>query len=256
MKVKVYSLDGNVIDEIELPDFFKEEYRPDLIQRAFSIIFTHRLQPKGRDPMAGKRRSAESWGVGYGLARVPRLPNGRAAVSPNTVGGRLAHPPKVEKIIYKKINKKERIKATLSALAASINLNLVRNRGHRVENIKDYPIIVEDKLEEISKAKDLKEFFKKFGLIDDINRAKEKKIRSGKGKMRGRKYKKKKSLLIVVSRYSNIFKAANAFQGVDVVTAKDLSLLHLAPGGHAGRLTVFTRSAINELKRRFEKYVV
>ncbi len=255
MIARVYSLDGNVLEEIELPKFFEEEYRPDLIQRAFFIIFTHRLQPKGRDPLAGKRRSAESWGVGYGLARVPRLPNGRAAVAPNTVGGRLAHPPKVEKIIYKRINKKERIKATLSALAAAVNLEIVKQRGHRVDNIKDYPLILEDKLEEVGKAKELKKIFETFGLMDDINRAKEKKVRSGKGKMRGRRYKRKKSVLIVVSRYSNIFKAANAFQGVDVVLAKDLSVLHLAPGGHAGRLTIFTKSAIEELRRRFEKYV-
>ncbi|MEM4196481.1 MAG: 50S ribosomal protein L4, partial [Methanothermobacter sp.] len=34
MKIKVYSLEGEAIDEMELPEIFNEEFRPDVIKRA------------------------------------------------------------------------------------------------------------------------------------------------------------------------------------------------------------------------------
>lgn len=54
MKIKVYSLEGEAIDEMELPEIFNEEFRPDVIKRAVLSAQTARVQPWGPDPMAGK----------------------------------------------------------------------------------------------------------------------------------------------------------------------------------------------------------
>jgi large subunit ribosomal protein L4e len=76
------------------------------------------------------------------------------------------------------------------------------------------------------------------------------KIRPGKGKMRGRRRKGRRGPLIVVARDDGVSRAARNHPGVDTVLAKDLSVLHLAPGGHPGRLTIFTVGALSELERR------
>lgn len=246
---KVYSLTGKVIKEIELPACFSVEYRPDLIIKAVNIMRANRRQPYGAKKDAG-HYVAWSFGPGRGMARVPRLPSGRAAMAPGTVKGRRAHPPKVEKIWERKINRKEMLLARLSALSATLNEELVRQRGHKFS--AELPIIVENKFEKLKKAKDVLKVLKKLGLIDDIERAKEgKHVRAGKGKMRGRKYKKPKSLLIVASNVENIKKAAGNLPGVDVITPDEINVEYLAPGGHAGRLTLYT---LNAVKKIGEKY--
>lgn len=254
-KVKVLSLKGEVIEELKtIPEVFTIPYRPDLIKRAFLSALSASRQAQGRDPMAGKRTTAESWGVGYGIARVPRVkgsgyPEANAgAFAPMTVGGYKVKGPKVEKIIKEKINKKERRLAIASAIAATSELKIVESRGHIVPRNVELPIVVDDSIENINKTSELVSILETLGLYDDVNRAKDGiKIRAGKGKMRGRRYKERKSLLIVVSRSGNVMKAARNLPGVDVVNVKRLSILDLAPGGRAGRLTVWSKSAFNEL---------
>jgi len=253
-KAKVLDLSGNSIKEITLPPVFMEEYRSDLIKRAVLAMQSNRLQPKGTDPLAGRRTSAESWGTGRGAARVPRITNGRrAARAPQTVGGRRAHPPKTEKVLKKKINKKERRKAIRSAIAATINRERVRNRGHRFSDDVELPIVVEDSLASIEKTSAVVEFLKSIGVWDDVLRAKGRKVRAGKGKMRGRRYKSKKSVLIVISREEElteakkITQAAQNLPGVDITYADELNAELLAPGTHPGRLTIWTESSISKL---------
>lgn len=255
-KAKILDLSGNFIKEITLPAVFMEEYRPDLIKRAVLAMQSNRLQPKGTDLLAGRRTSAKSWGTGRGAARVARITGGRrAARAPGTVGGRRAHPPKIEKILTKKINKKERRKAIRSAIAATINSERVRNRGHKfneeveIERKLELPIVVEDSFARLEKTADVKKFLEVTGLWSDVLRAKERKIRAGKGKMRGRRYKSKKSILIVISRKneSELRKAAKNLPGVDVTYTDCLNAELLAPGTHPGRLTIWTESSISEL---------
>ncbi|MHC1611081.1 MAG: 50S ribosomal protein L4 [Candidatus Methanospirareceae archaeon] len=253
-KAKVLDLSGNFIKEITLPQVFTEEYRPDLIKRAVLAMQSNRLQPKGTDPLAGRRTSAESWGPGRGVARVPRIRDGRrAARAPQTVGGRRAHPPKIEKVLTKKINKKERRKAIKSAIAATINQELVRSRGHRFSDEVELPIVVEDSFADLEKTSDVEAFFKTIGLWNDVLRAKKRKVRAGKGKMRGRRYKSKKSILIVISRElagdKRITQSAKNLPGVDVSYVEDLNAELLAPGTHPGRLTIWTESSLRELAK-------
>ncbi|MGC9179474.1 MAG: 50S ribosomal protein L4 [Vulcanisaeta sp.] len=252
--VKVFDINGNAINEIELPFQFFEPIRPDLILRAYISALTARLQPKGTDPMAGKRTTAVSFGIGLGIARVPRVKGSlwpTARLAPNVVKGRRAHPPKVEKVLHERINKRERRKAIRSAIAATAIKDLVIARGHTVDKVPQIPLIVSDDFERISVMADLKKSLESLGLWDDIERVTERiRIRSGKGKMRGRRYKEGKSLLIVVSSTdASIIKVARNLPGVDVVPVRNLGVLYLAPGGVPGRLTLWTSSAIEELRK-------
>jgi large subunit ribosomal protein L4e len=252
-KVSVYDLRGNVVSEIELPLIFNYPVRKDIIKRAVISALTARLQPKGRDPLAGKRRVGESWGINYGLARVPRLDNGRAVIAPMTRGGRLAHPPRVDERLYERVNKKEKIIALVSALSATSEVTFVRSRGHIVNN-DTLPVVVVDDFEKVNITSEAKKVLEVLKLWDDVVRAKEGvRIRSGKGKMRGRRYKEPKSLLVIVS--SKDVPAVRAFRnlpGVDVVAVDLLNVVHLAPGGVPGRLTLITTKALDMLSRRFE----
>jgi large subunit ribosomal protein L4e len=248
MKSHVYSLEGEPTEEIILPQVFETEHRPDLIKRAVLSSISKRIQPRGTKKEAGKRHSVHYLGTNRGISRTPRLASGgqRAAFVPQAVGGRRAHPPKVEKIYAENINKKEKRLAIRSAISMSADPDVVRSRGHRIDEIKEIPLIVEDALEELEKTGEVAEVFQHLGAWQDIERARKKTIRSGKGKMRGRKYKKKKGPLLVVTRP---MKSARNLPGVDVVTVKNLGPEHLAPGTHPGRLTIWTKSAIQALER-------
>ncbi|AAY79988.1 50S ribosomal protein L4 [Sulfolobus acidocaldarius] len=253
-KVSVLDLKGNQLEEIELPLFFSYPVRKDLIRRVFLSEFTKSLQPKGRDPLAGKRTSALSFGINLGIARVPRVKgSGEAALAPNTVGGRLAFPPTTEKRLVEEVNLKEKKLGIISALAATADPNFVKARGHRFTS-NNVPIILVDDFENISKAKEIMDILKSIGVVDDIKRVKESKgVRAGKGKMRGRRYQIAKGPLIVVSNHkSPVVESASNIPGVNVVSANLVSVIHLAPGGHPGRLTIYTKSSINILRQRFE----
>jgi large subunit ribosomal protein L4e len=258
-KVPIYNVNGEKIGEKQLPEVFFTPIRLDLIKRAFLAEFTAKLQPKGRDPMAGKRTSARSLGVGRGLARVPRIRGtSRAALANSTVGGRLAHPPRIEKKIHGLINKKEKKLATASAIAATASQLFVEKRGH-IYKAEKLPIVIESSvLNSITKAKEARSFLEKIGVLNDIIRAAERwRVRAGRGKMRGRRYIKPKSVLFVVESKSTPFtRALRNFPGVDVVTASRVSVLDLAPGGVPGRLTVYTDGALEMLRKRFEGKLV
>jgi large subunit ribosomal protein L4e len=257
--IPVYSIEGTKVSEVKLPRVFGLPVRIDLIRRAFLSEFTARLQPKGRDPLAGKRTTARSFGVGLGIARVPRIPGlGRAAFINSAVGGHLAHPPRVEKRIHEEINKKEKRLATASALAATARREFVEKRGHKF-SAEYVPIIVEDEVEEaISKTKEAKLLLEKLGVWEDIVRAKERtRIRAGKGKRRGRRYITPRSILFILTNHNSPFaKAVAGFPGVDIAEPKTVNVLQLAPGGVPGRLTVITLSALKALGKRFDDLIM
>jgi len=251
VSVPVFNLEGKKVGRVKLPSIFNVSFRPDVIKKAVVAIQTHRIQPQGRDVMAGKRTTAESWGVGHGMARIPRLKDSRrAAFAPGTVGGRQAHPPVVEKKIKKKIPKKEKRLALFSAIAATGIKEIVAERGHIVDEVPELPLIVTDDIQNLKKTQEVKEAFANLGVWPDIYRVKENiKIRAGKGKMRGRRKKVGVGPLIVISENGGIMEAARNLPGVDVAYVKDLNPELLAPGIHPGRLTVWTKSSIEELRR-------
>lgn len=254
MKVHVYSIEGKPVDEIELPPIFNEELRPYVIRRAVLAHQTARLRPWGVDAMAGKRTSAETWGKGHGVARVRRVKGsrypaaGKGAFAPHTVGGRRAHPPKVQKVLREHINRKERRIAIRSSIAATKEKRQVRSRGHLVDDIAELPLVVSDEIEGIKKVGRIKEVFHKLGLWRDVERAIDsKKVRAGRGKMRGRHYRQAVGPLVVVGQDKGIKLGASNLPGVEVVTVNNLNSERLAPGGVPGRLTLWTKSAIQKL---------
>lgn len=248
MKAQVKTIEGGVVKDIELPELFSEAYRPDLIKKAVMALQSTRRQPHGTNPFAGICSSAVGWGSGRGSSHVPRIKNGsRAAKVPQAKGGREAHPPKVAKILVKEINQKEKQKAFRSAVAASICEELIRGRGHIFDG--EAPFVLEDKFESLDKTADVITALTTAGLYGDVERAKDsKKVKAGRGKMRGRRFKQRKSLLIVTA--GTPLRAARNLSGVDVVTVDQLNVEHLAPGMLAGRLTVWTESALVRLEGR------
>jgi len=258
-EVPVYNLQGEPIEKITLPLFFGAPVRTDLIRRVFLAAFTSKIQPQGRDPLAGKRRVGESWGIGYSVARVPRLDNGRAVFAPMTRGGRRTHPPVVDKVVREEINKKERVLAIISALAATRKIDLVKKRGHLIpENIKQLPIVVIDDIENINTTSQAKEFLIRTGLWSDIERVQERtRIRAGRGKMRGRRYVSPRSFLLIVSSPDTpAIKAFRNLPGVDVIWPGGLGIQNLAPGGVPGRLTIISVSALKNLAQKYEVIVL
>jgi len=260
-KANIFGIDGKVLAQMELPSVFSTEYKPSLIQRAAQALQTTKKQPKGANPRAGKMNTARYKGyrgvpakhrtINVEHARLPRLKNrgallyGRVASVPHAVGGPAAHPLKSWETIVEEINKKERRLALKSAIAATADKKLVEMR-FIVEN--ELPIIVEDKFEETAKTNDVLEILGKIGAGKDLENARGKiRHRAGRGKSRGRVWKAKKSVLIVTGKNSPVLKAARNLPGVDTVTVKSLNVDLLAPGAEAGRLVVWTKSAVEEL---------
>ena len=253
--VKLYDLEGNVVGEAELPPVFKEPVRVDVIRRAYLSALTARIQPQGRDPMAGKRTSAESWGAGHGVARVPRVKGrgypaaGRAARAAMTVGGIRVHAPRVGRVVWERVNKKERRLAIRSAIAATARLDLVSAR-HRIDGIKEVPIVVVDELANVKKTRDVYSLLLSLGLEEELKRTKArfKKIRAGRGKMRGRVRQRARGPLIIYHEDGGISRAARNIPGVDVSHVRNVGVHLLAPGGVPGRLTIWTVGALKELE--------
>lgn len=250
---KVYDLQGKETGKVKLPPVFNTPLRPDVIKRSVIAIQSHKIQPQGRDPVAGKRTTAESRGVGLGISRVPRLKDGsRAAFGTGIVGGHSAHPPRSEKKIRKEIPKKEMGLALRSAIAATGVKETVQARGHLVEDVPDFPLVVVDDIENLRKTREVEEVLIRLGVWADIFRAKEsRRVRPGKGKRRGRRYKQAIGPLLVTSGRNNLQKAARNLPGVDIASVEDLNVALLAPGTHPGRLTVWSSKALEKLDYKF-----
>ncbi|MCU4752891.1 50S ribosomal protein L4 [Halobacteria archaeon AArc-curdl1] len=250
MQATVRDLDGEDAGEIDLPAVFETNYRPDLIARAVRVAQANRKQAYGADEFAGMRTPAESFGSGRGMAHVPRQ-NGRARRVPQAVKGRKAHPPKAEKDQGESINKKERQLATRSAIAATTDADVVAERGHVFDEETELPLVVSDEFEDLVKTKEVVSFLEAVGVDGDIERADEgRNVRSGQGKLRGRKYQSPKSVLFVTSSETGPSRAARNLAGADVATAAEVNAEDLAPGTQAGRLTVWTESAVEEVADR------
>ncbi len=242
-------IEGKSAGEVHLPQVFQTSIRLDVIRRAAIAQQSHAFQPQGRNVMAGKRTTAEGFGVGRGISRVPRIGghgplSGTAAFAPGTVGGRMAFPPVTSKKTAKRINQKERRLALKSAIAATASDQVVRSRGHKFHEDRTLPLVVSNEVENLSKASDAKRFLTSIGVWDDIVRVrKSKRIKAG-----ARVHAV--GPLVVVGEDKNARKALRNFEGLDVVRAADLSVEALAPGTHPGRLTIWSESAIKNLAER------
>lgn len=247
---------------ISLPAQFAEEIREDLIQRAVLSIQAANRQPYGTYGDAGMRHSSKlsrrrrdyRGSYGMGISRVPRKIHSRrgrrmnwvGALSPGTVGGRRAHHPKPFSDYSQKINETENRKAIRAALAATVDAKLVEARGHKLPKL--FPFIIDNSFENISKTADLEAALVTLGFAEELARSKQVRIRAGMGKLRGRRYKTPTSVLFVVSKDSTkLVKAVSNLPGCDIMPVHRVNAELLAPGCHAGRLTLYTKGAIERL---------
>lgn len=263
MELKIFSIDNREIGKKKLPGLFSENCRFDIIKRAVEVILGNRRQRYGASPMAGrrhsvyisKRRRSFKGVYGHSRTRTPKkvmskngaMFNWVGAFAPHTRGGRQAFPPKAEKMWVCKINKKEKRKAIRSALASVLDKGIVIKRGHRVP--ENYPFLIAKDFEQISKTKDLTKALLALGFGEELKRASKKSVRPGKGKNRGRPYRRAKGPLVVVSGMCALLKSAKNIAGVDVVEVRNINTELLAPGCVPGRLTLFTEGAINIIEK-------
>jgi large subunit ribosomal protein L4e len=255
MKAKVVAVSGKDSGEIQLPAVFDTPYRPEVIHKVYVNLMSHSYQRQGRYPAAGEMVSAESRNTGLGIARLARARGegfpraGQAASVAGVRHGRVAHPPESWKIIYKKINRKERQLGLCSAIAATAVRELVQQRGHKLDDRVILPIIVSNDIQSITKTQDLKKVLVDLGLGEDLARATmTRKVQSGTARRRGRPLRSRVSALIVVGDDSRLLALSHSISGVDIKRAKDISVIDLAPGSRPIRLTIFSKEAIERLK--------
>ena len=252
MKARVLDLDRSDVGSIDLPQVFLTPYCPAVIHKTYVSLLSHSFQAQGRYPLAGEVVSAESRNTGLGIARLARAKGqgfpraGQAAGVAGTRHGRVAHPPVSFKRIYKKINKKEKNLALCSAIAATSRRDLVKRRGHELDDKMELPLIVSNKIESMDKANDLNNALIKLGLEADLERARSKR-RNVRGTSRRHGRSSGVSVLLVVSRNSNIMKLSRSLAGVDVKAVDSLNVMDLLPGSKPIRLTIYSQNAIDAL---------
>ena len=254
MKSNVYDLKNQKNYEINLPSIFSTKIREDIALKYYEADKT--FHPYAPSPLAGRKHSASGtishrrheWKghYGKGISRTPRKAMWRRGEQFYWVGaeinmargGRAVHTPK---IFYRerKINEKEMTVAIHSAIASTAKKEFVSKRYSSLNEFSgQIPFVVSNA--ENMKTKQLIELLKKM-LGDKYEIALQKKdVRSGKGKMRSRKYKSSAGLLIVKSKDEKI-----SLSGVDVVSAHELKISDLYP---LGRLTLYTEKSLKELK--------
>lgn len=265
MKTQIFTSSGKKGKEIELPRFFSAPVRKDILSKVLEAKKT--IQPYGPSPMAGKQHAASGkivhrrhvWRSGYGrgMSRVPRKItvtrgsqfNWEAAEIPFARGGRRAHPPKpASHINIKKINKKELNLAFISALSATANEKEIANKYQTIDenDLKNIPFIIESKITEL-KTKDFVKTLNKI-LGEKLSKVafRNRNIRKGKGKLRGRKYKINAGALLVIGKNEKA-----KFNIIEIKNAENLSINDLARGG-PGRIVIYTEKAIENLKEKFK----
>jgi large subunit ribosomal protein L4e len=259
--VSVYARDGKKeVTQVAMPAVFTAPIRDDTVQFVHANMSKNRRQAHGVFWMAGHQHSAESWGTGRAVARIPRIGgsgtsrSGQAAFGNMCRKGRMFAPLKTWRKWHRKINKTQKRHAVASALAATAVAPLVFARGHHVNNVPELPLVV-DSLNVDSTGALLKGL-RKVGAYDDMKRVRaSKSSRAGFNKTRYSRFKMARGPLVVYGdENTNVKRTARNLPGVEVCSVHRLNLLQLAPGGHLGRFVVYTADAFKHLNTVFGTY--
>lgn len=254
-KVSVYNVQGQEAGSVAVPDVFSAPIRVDIVNKMHTALRNRLRQPYGVNDYAGHNVSAESWGTGRAVARIPRVHgsgtsrSGQGAFGNMCRGGRLFSPTRVWRKWAGVVPTNQRRYAIASAIAASAETALVKGRGHKIENVKSVPLVVVDEIEGLTKTAQAVAFLKAVNAYEDVERVvASKRVRAGRGHTRNRRYKQKLGPLIVYKKNSGLVRAFNNVPGVETMSADRLNLVRLAPGGHVGRFIIWTQSALESLK--------
>lgn len=241
-------------DTISLPAVFKAPIRPDVVNFVHQQVSKNSRQPYCVSKEAGHQTSAESWGTGRAVARIPRVRgggthrSGQGAFGNMCRGGRMFAPTKPWRRWHRRVNVNQKRYALVSSIAASGVPALVQSKGHMVQDVPEFPLVVSDKIQEYNKTKEAVIFLRRIKAWNDIQKVyKSQRFRAGKGKMRNRRRIQRRGPLIVYGQDQGIRKAFRNIPGVDLMNINKINLLKLAPGGHVGRFVIWTKSAFEQL---------
>jgi len=179
--INVYSIhkSDRVTNAIPVPSVYRAPIRPDIVHFVHTNMAKNKRQPYAVSDKAGEQTSAESWGTGRAVARIPRVNGsgthraGQAAFGNMCRGGRMFAPTKVMRQWHVKINLNQRRFATVSALAASGLPSLVMARGHRISKIEEVPLVVEDKIESLIRTRQAVDALKSIHAYSDVEKVTE-----------------------------------------------------------------------------------
>jgi large subunit ribosomal protein L4e len=253
--ISIWSEGGDsVVSTTPLPAVFQAPIRSDLVQDVFSKVNKNKRQAYAVSVKAGHQTSAESWGTGRAVARIPRVSGGgthragQAAFGNMCRGGRMFAPTKTWRKWHVKVNQNQKRYATVSALAASAVPSLVLARGHKIEKVQEIPLVIGNGVESLTKTKAAVSLLKAVEAFTDVEKvASSKKLRAGVGKLRNRRHRQRRGPLVIYGEDQGIVKAFRNIPGVELANVSRLNLLQLAPGGHLGRFIIWTQSAFEQL---------
>lgn len=260
--VTVYSEKGEATGtHIKLPAVFTAPIRPDIVGSVHMDMLKNTRQPYAVSVKAGHQTSAESWGTGRAVARIPRVSgggtnrSGQGAFGNMCRGGRMFAPTKTWRKWHRHINVNQRRFAICSAIAASGIPALVMSKGHRIEQVPEIPLIVSDKIQELKKTKEAVGVLRKLKAWPDIEKVKaSRRFRAGVGKMRNRRRIQRRGPIIIYDQDNGITRAFRNIPGITLIKVDRLNLLKIAPGGHVGRFCIWTESAFKKLDSIYGTY--
>jgi large subunit ribosomal protein L4e len=254
--VSVQTADGKGAEQLALPKVFLSPIRPDVVQFVHTNVRKNRRQAYAVTDLAGHMHSAESWGTGRAVSRIPRVSGGgtsragQGAFGNQCRKGRMFAPTRTWRKWHRRVNQNQKRFAVASALAASALPSLVLARGHKIERVPEIPLVVDDAAQSFVKTKQAVALLTKLGAYEDVEHSKDsRKLRAGKGKMRNRRHVQRRGPLVVYANDQGISKAFRNLPGVDLQHVDRLNLLELAPGGHLGRFVIWTKSAFSALNQ-------
>jgi len=237
-----------------LPAVFKAPVRPDIVNTIHNEVAKNKRQPYCVSEPAGHQTSAESWGTGRAVARIPRVRgggthrSGQAAFGNMCRGGRMFAPTKQWRRWHRKVNVAQKRYAICSAIAATGVPSLVMAKGHQIQGIPEVPLVVADSVQGLTKTKEAVAFLRRSKAWQDVARVyASRRMRAGKGKLRNRRHVQKLGPLVVYDQDLGVTRAFRNIPGVDTIQVDNLNLLKLAPGGHVGRFCIWTESAFKKL---------
>lgn len=258
--VSVYSEKNAPIENktVALPAVFKAPIRPDVVNEVHQLIRRNNRQAYAVSEKAGHQTSAESWGTGRAVARIPRVRgggthrSGQGAFGNMCRGGRMFAPTKPWRRWHRSVNVNQRRYAIVSAIAASGVPALVQSKGHIIDGVSEFPLVVSDETQKLTKTKQAVALLRRLKIWADVQKVyKSQRFRAGRGKMRNRRRIQRRGPLIVYHKDEGLRKAFRNIPGVDTLAVDKLNLLKLAPGGHVGRFVIWTESAFGRLNELF-----
>eukprot|EP00640_Fibrocapsa_japonica_P001487 CAMPEP_0113933548 /NCGR_PEP_ID=MMETSP1339-20121228/600_1 /TAXON_ID=94617 /ORGANISM="Fibrocapsa japonica" /LENGTH=394 /DNA_ID=CAMNT_0000934855 /DNA_START=81 /DNA_END=1265 /DNA_ORIENTATION=+ /assembly_acc=CAM_ASM_000762 len=246
-----------------LPVVMTAPIRPDIVQFVHTNLAKNNRQPYAVSKKAGHQTSAESWGTGRAVSRIPRVQGGgtqragQGAFGNMCRGGRMFAPTKIWRRWHRNVNVNQRRYAVASALAASALPALVMARGHKIDEVPELPLVVDTDAQALKKTAKARKLLETLGAKADLDKIKaSKKLRAGKGKLRNRRFVQRRGPLVVydASEEGSIALAVRNLPGVECARVDSLNLLTLAPGGHMGRFIVWTQAAFDKLDALYGTY--